>query len=219
MKTPSYEVVTPGLQFKKWTVIGSPFRDGRYWRVRCRCECGTEKNCLTSALVNGQTTKCKDRCNVAPKHGAHCGGKATPEWITWASMKSRCRNPNAHNYAIYGGRGIKVCSEWADSFEAFLEAVGRKPSLEHSLDRIDVNGHYEPGNVRWATAKEQGNNTRYNRRFEIEGKIFTATEISELTGIELNTFLKRMNSGWDLAQAMTEPVRPRQKGTRKRIRR
>jgi hypothetical protein len=78
-------------------------------------------------------------------------------------MIARCENPNVERYPYYGGRGIKVCDEWRNEFEAFLRDMGRKPSLEHSIDRIDVNGNYEPGNCRWATAEVQANNKRRSR--------------------------------------------------------
>ena len=84
----------------------------------------------------------------------------TPEYRTWAGMKNRCLNPNNPRYKSYGGRGISVCSEWIESFSAFLSHVGLKPSPLHSIDRINNDGNYEPGNVRWATAKEQARNTR-----------------------------------------------------------
>lgn len=81
-----------------------------------------------------------------------------PEWRTWAHMKERCLNPNNHAYARYGGRGITIYRPWVDSFEAFFAHVGPKPGPEYSLDRIDNDGNYEPGNVRWATPREQGAN-------------------------------------------------------------
>jgi len=89
----------------------------------------------------------------------------TPEYLTWQHMKSRCYNPKATQYSDYGGRGITVCAEWRDDFEAFFAEVGLRPSPEYSLDRKEVNGNYAIGNVRWATAEEQANNRR-NKRLE-----------------------------------------------------
>lgn len=83
-----------------------------------------------------------------------------PAYRAWMGMRNRCRNQNNKSYAIYGGRGIRVCERWDRSFDAFLADVGERPTERHSLERIDVNGNYEPGNIRWATAKEQKANQR-----------------------------------------------------------
>lgn len=91
---------------------------------------------------------------------------STTEYRSWHSMKNRCRNANATGYKHYGGRGIKVCDRWLHSFENFISDMGEKPSPSHSIDRIDVNGNYEPSNCRWATRDEQLNNQRKPR---IEG--------------------------------------------------
>ena len=81
-------------------------------------------------------------------------------------MKERCLNPNKANFARYGGRGIKICSKWINNFPAFLRDMGRKPSPQHTLDRVDTLGDYEPNNCRWATPKEQANNRRNSRHME-----------------------------------------------------
>jgi len=84
----------------------------------------------------------------------------TPEYASWEHMKDRCYNQNCNRYYLYGGRGIKVCERWRNSYVAFLKDMGRKPSHIHSIDRLDTNGNYEPSNCKWSTPKEQANNRR-----------------------------------------------------------
>jgi hypothetical protein len=88
--------------------------------------------------------------------------RCTPEYTAWREMKRRCYTPGRY-FKDYGGRGIRVCPEWVNDFQAFFEHVGRRPSPEHSLDRKNNEGHYEPGNVRWATKAEQSHNTRRSK--------------------------------------------------------
>jgi hypothetical protein len=96
------------------------------------------------------------------RHGDTRGPKRTPEYISWAHLKQRCLNPNHHKYALYGGRGIKVCPEWLDYIN-FLNDMGRKPGEDYSIDRINGNGNYEPLNCRWATMHEQRINRTKNK--------------------------------------------------------
>ena len=133
------------------------------WVVRC--DCGTEKSVRSEALRSGRTQSCgclgRERLTERPRRLTHGeAAQPTPEYVAWRSMITRCENPNAAKWPHYGGRGVTVCERWRKDFGAFLADVGRRPSDSHSLDRIDVNGSYEPGNVRWADAITQ----RHNRR-------------------------------------------------------
>lgn len=135
-----------------------------YWAVRC--ECGNAGLATAITLNGGHTRSCGcllSETNAARNianatHGEN--GHNSPEYRSWTAMKSRCNNPNATKYELWGGRGIEVCARWDASFEAFLEDMGRRPSPRHSLDRINSNGNYEPGNCRWATPEEQNRNRR-----------------------------------------------------------
>src|SRR5690349_11893108 len=131
----------------------------------CRCDCGSEAVVTGDRLVKGETKSCgclSLEMTVArnSKHGCAARGSYVPEYSSWVGMRKRCNDPNAVGFRAYGGRGIKICTRWQDSFQAFLADMGPRPSLKHSLDRIDVNGDYEPGNCRWATHKQQARNTR-----------------------------------------------------------
>lgn len=155
-----------GARFGRLTVIRrAPDTTGRKVNWLCRCECGKEKPVRASSLVNGRATSCGClQREVAAKSFTTHGGTYTPEYQAWASMIQRCTNENCSNWHNYGGRGIAVCAAWLNSFEAFLAHIGKRPSGQHSLDRIDVNGNYEPGNVRWATLAEQRRNIRRGLR-------------------------------------------------------
>ena len=118
--------------------------------------------------------------------------RRTPEYTAWVNMIQRCENQNLRWYQRYGGRGISVCPEWRSSYEAFLSDMGRRPSPDHSVDRIDVDGNYEPGNCRWATGTEQQRNRSNNRRLVINGVARTLSEWSELSGVAISTIALRV---------------------------
>lgn len=158
----------------------------------CICDCGNEKIIIGKNLVKGNTKSCGclARELKIKKFKTH-GMSRTPTHRTWESMKHRCYNENYYLFKHYGGRGIKVCDRWKNSFENFLEDMGSRPKNK-TIDRIDVNGNYEPGNCRWATPKEQGRNTRFNKRYVFNGKKRTLGEISEITGIKEATLRTRI---------------------------
>jgi hypothetical protein len=130
----------------------------------------------------------------------------TPEYRHWINMKSRCDNPRTPGFD-YGGRGIKVCARWRDSFQNFFADLGPRPSPSHSVDRIDSNGNYEPSNCRWATPKEQGRNTRTNHLVIVGGREMTLAEAVETAPVPYNTVLYRLKRGWDLDDALSRPAK------------
>lgn len=115
--------------------------------------------------------------------------------MAWQSIKKRCLDPGTAGFANYGGRGVVMHQAWTDCFEAFLSEVGPAPSARHSIDRVDTEGDYVPGNVRWATWSEQANNRRTNLRITIGGETLTAAEWGAKTGVKPNTIRRRYVAG------------------------
>lgn len=205
------DITLVGAVFARLTVISEPFRDGsdRRWRVKCRCECGIEKIIQCKNVANGNTVSCGCirkglPCEKNRKHG-HSGGagrKPSPTYLSWVAARSRCNDVNDRDYQNYGARGIAVCDRWSN-FENFLADMGERPAGK-SIDRIDSNGNYEPGNCRWSTMVEQQNNRRRNILIEHDGSIKTATQIAREYGIKPNVFIARLKRGWSLQRATLE---------------
>lgn len=154
-----------GQRFGKRVVIKFSFsKDGnRYWK--CKCDCGFVSDVayhyLKETLKNSNKNQGCSKCKPL-KHGHAKKHAATPEFVTWQNIKRRCDNPNKECFDDYGKRGIRVCDSWINSFKNFLSDMGKKPSSNHSIDRMDNDGDYEPANCRWATLKEQSRNKRNN---------------------------------------------------------
>lgn len=132
------------------------------------------------------------------------GRTKTPEYRRWAAMLSRCRNPNDAGYYLYGGRGITVCAEWQNEggFERWLAEMGKLPHPDFSIDRIDNSRGYEPGNVRWASPKQQAGNTRQAKPFTHKGVTLSQNAWCHKRGISCSTFYRRLRSGWTVAEAL-----------------
>jgi len=133
----------------------------------------------------------------------------------WGSMKERCYREKHMHYDNYGGRGITVCDEWKDNYISFARWAynnGYQDGL--SIDRIDNNGNYEPSNCRWATDKEQNNNTRNNRIVEYQGKQYTVSQLAEFAGLSVSTIFQRIYKGWDINDVVQKPLRERKRGYR-----
>ena len=131
-------------------------------------------------------------------------GKHGPTANTWRAMWRRCTNQKAESYANYGGRGISVCKRW-ESYANFEADMGRKPD-GLSIDRIDNDGNYEPGNCRWATPKQQARNTRANVLYEYQGREMCLAELAELAGLAPQVIANRIENGWAMDRAVAEPA-------------
>jgi len=172
---------------------------------KCKCDCGN-----TGIFVGANLGTRRKSCGCLLKevnskiHRTH-GESKSREFKTWVLMRQRCSNPNSFGFSDYGGRNIKVCKRWL-KFDNFLADMGRRPSPKHSIDRVDVNGDYEPSNCRWATKKEQGNNTRVNVLLALNGKTQTMTQWAEHLGFKVATLWRRLQLGWTIEKTLTMPV-------------
>lgn len=170
------------------------------------------------AMSTAPTTRAEDAAGVdrkgrpAAKRSRRRGGPWTPRQ-TWYAMISRCHDPSHHAFKNYGARGIAVCQRWRESYELFCHDIGERPSTDHTLDRIDNNGGYEPSNVRWATRLEQHSNRRDNKRISHNGKTQTTAEWAREIGISRRGLMLRIGR-WGAERALTAPVPEKRRGRR-----
>lgn len=202
-----------GQKFGKWTVIkrnGVNSSGSVKWK--CICECGNIGFVGSYALRSGESKSCgcyakeitSKRSKIDNKIHGLTGSKI---YHTWTNIKQRCSNPDCDNYSLYGGRGIKVCNEWKHDFMAFYNW-----SMSHgyignlSIDRIDVNGNYEPSNCKWSTSKEQARNRRSNHIITYNGETKTLIEWAEQYNIKFEALYGRIKNGWPIDKALTMPL-------------
>lgn len=176
-----------GQRFGRLLVIEAALPLNGRGRWRCKCNCGNEKLVITSYLTSGDTKSCgcwelENQRYGSITHGQAKGGYISREFLAWSKAKQRCYNINDHKYHDYGERGIRMCDRWIDNFTAFYKDMGSCP-MGLTLDRIDVNGNYEPENCRWATKKEQSSNRRNNINVSFQGNKITLKELSRVFGV------------------------------------
>jgi len=171
----------------------------------CKCDCGTESVVATSNLTTGNSHSCGCRREHVSRDKALRHGLADSRiHRSWMSMRRRCEDHNHSAYANYGGRGIVVCARW-QKFENFAADMGPMPR-GYTLDRIDVNGNYEPSNCRWASYKQQARNTRTNRLLTCNGETHCVAEWAEIKGMSVKTLGTRLSRGWTIERALNHAV-------------
>lgn len=187
--------------------IGSNGSKRKMWTCQCNCENETIFDVREDSLKSGHTKS----CGCSKKNN---GGKVTHGMTgtrihnIWRGIKGRCFVPSYSIYQYYGGRGITMCDEWKNDFNTFYKwAIKNGYDDTLTIERVDVNGNYEPANCCWVTIKEQANNKRNNHCIEFNKEVHTLAEWSEITGIPYNTLEHRINrSGWSVEKSLTEPI-------------
>lgn len=202
-----------GQRFGRWVVLSlsnSKIHGKPAWV--CQCNCGNVKAVPGHSLRSGASTSCgcynrevvaETLRKTATKHG-QCN---TADYKRWMSMKGRCDFPTHPAYPRYGARGITVCERWRKSFVDYLSDIGPRPSPKHSLDRIDNNGNYEPGNVRWSTYKEQALNRHNSWHLTIGEVTKPLADWASEFGINKETVRYRISRGMSPQEALTRPPR------------
>ncbi len=181
-----------GSRIGLWTVLGIASRAPNLWK--CKCKCGTTRTVVASNLHSKASKSCGCATVAKNKSRAKHSPNDEPEWRVFKIMHRRCKDPKLIGYENYGGRGITVCRRWYN-FQTFLLDMGKKPTPSHSIDRINNDGNYEPGNCRWATKLEQVRNARSNVLVPFNGKTLCLSAWAELVGLPKSTIYQRIHRG------------------------
>lgn len=187
-----------GQNFGRLTVVSRVTQTGKVKGARwlCDCSCGRKKEIDSTHLLSGRVASCGclQRELTIARFTQHSGSR-TPEYEAWQGMKARCYAPSNSKYPQYGGRGIRVCERWLNSFAAFRADMGLRPSSAHSIDRIDVNGNYEPSNCRWALPQTQARNKQATAKTTLPSAIAPLIDVAEAQGIAYRTVWARRKRG------------------------
>ena len=196
----SKKIDLTGQRFGKMTVLQEAGRKNEEILWECACDCGNIKVVSGHSLKRGHTKSCGcSRIGLGATHGL----TATPIYNVWVNMRKRCYSSYSTEFENYGGRGITVCGRWQNSFENFYADMKDGYEIGLTIDRIDVNGNYEPNNCRWATRLVQQNNNRRNRRFVVNGKEETLSNLCRIYSKNYSTVQKRLKLGWGIERALS----------------
>jgi len=205
-------VVSAGARFGRLVVTNADVGgSGSEGRASCEalCQCGTTGVYIIRNLVTGRTRSCgcfrTELRRAVRVEGRAIDRKVSPEYNCWNAIHARCR-ADGQDHDLYFDRGITVCERWG-KFENFLADMGRRPSSAYSIDRIDNNGNYEPGNCRWATATQQARNRRSNRWVVLRGERRCFEEWCRISGVSSKLADKRLKMGWSMEDAIFREVR------------
>lgn len=192
-----------GVRFGRLTAVREAEQIGYTKRWLCRCDCGRTVAVSRQHLRRGSTNSCGcfRRDNSTALRTTH-GQKGRPEYRIWCAMKERCLNQSNISYPRYGAKGISVCHRWLHDYAAFIADMGSRPSKNHSIDRIDSSGDYEPSNCRWATDEQQRANRSDNRRVDVNGKSLTLAEAVRMVGVPYRRVWARLHRGWSVERAL-----------------
>lgn len=179
----------------------------------CLCDCGKESKVVSSNLLRGHISSCGCSRNDNPAGTTHglsmnADKRKTRLYSVWIQMRQRCLNSKNKSYHRYGGRGISVCKEWDDYAAFHLWAMANGYHNDLTIERINNNGNYEPDNCKWATHKEQGQNSSRNRLITFCGNTRTLGQWADLIGMHHDALRERLDNGWSVEKALTTPVNP-----------
>jgi hypothetical protein len=199
-----------GERYGRLIALSLASAPGEQRRWLCQCDCGRTKVVSQSLLRTGTTSSCgclRKEQLIARSHASAdpetAGVRWPSEYAIWRGMIARCHNPNAKDYANYGGRGIAVCASWRASFDYFFDDMGPRPSPQHQIDRIDNDGWYDLDNCEWHTVKENCRNKRNNVVLACFGQTLTLAGWAERTGISRELITHRLKAGWSIEEALT----------------
>lgn len=200
------KTVAIGDRFGRLLVVAHAESQSNKARLKCKCDCGAFTIARACHLRSGRVRSCgclrvETSRRLATKHGL---SRMVPEHGVWMRLIRRCEDPNNKSYSRYGGRGIVVCDRWRADFAAFFADMGHRPSPKHSIDRIDNNGNYQPGNCRWATATEQSRNRRSTVMLRYQGEVACLREWSQRLDIAETSMRRKVRAGWSLERIASE---------------
>lgn len=215
--------IYPGNKYGRLTFVQfvPKLHNSKALRGLFMCDCGNYNEVNTCLVIKGRTKSCgcmrgEEGAARFLTHGFSRRGERAPEYGAYRTMLERCYNPKAIGYDTYGATGITVSESWRNSFLTFITDMGRRPTLTHSLDRIDPKGNYCKENCRWATAIDQANNKKNNRHITMDGKTQTVSQWCRELGLNRQFVQGRLKYGWPPERALKEPIY--KKGVSKRFR-